>query len=611
MVRTVSELLDERVAKTPSATCYEQKARGASERVSWAEFTRRADALSLALREAGLGPGDCVAVMGQTTGEWAVSDLGVLGAGGVSVGVYSSLTARQVAHILGDCKAKMAFVGSRAELSVVREAAELAGGLLLLVGWGEVEAEPGVKPLSELLRRGAELAASSPDRIGELRRMRSATDLALVIYTSGTTGLPKGAMLSHGNCVAMVKTAEEIVPKDIGSDDVTVSFLPMAHVAEHVIGLYGRINTGMATRYVGSLESQVVLAAVQETKPTVFGSVPRIFEKAYAQIRARVAAANPSRQAIFRWAERTGKQMSRHRRGGTPAPVGLRLQHAIADRMVFAKIRGAFGGRVKYFISGAAPIDVEILEFFEACGMRVLEVYGLTECCGIATANRSAAPRFGTVGRPLPGVEVRLAEDGEVLVRGPTVFMGYLNRPDATRDALDAEGWLHTGDIGVLEDGHVKITDRKRNLIVTAGGKKVAPAAIEALLSGETLLGPALIVGEGKPYISALLTLDLEEARAATGLRQGSPKELAHHPTVRERALAAVERANQELAKYERIRRFRILDRELTIAGEELTPTMKLRRKAVTEKFKDEVDSLYSNGAGPELFDLGKGEALQ
>ncbi len=613
MVRTLSELLDARAAQSPDLLSYEQVASGRRERASWAEFKRRCDALTLALEELGLRPGDRVAVMGQTTAEWAIADLGILGAGGVSVGVYSTLTPAQIAYLLSDSQARFAFAGSAAELSTLNAAIEAASVEPVTIGWGDADffptrvdlnGAPGPHSFLGLLARGEELLAQRPGRIAELRAARGPDDLAILIYTSGTTGVPKGAMISHRNCLSLLEQLRVFLPADVSGADVTVSFLPMAHVGEHVLGFYGRINAGYAARYVGSLQSQAVLGAVAETRPTLFGSVPRIFEKAYAKIRATVAAANPRRRAIFGWAERTGRAMSRHRLARTAPPLSLRLSHRLADRLVLRRIRDAFGGRVKYFVSGAAPIDPEILEFFDGCGMRVLEAYGLTECCGIAAVNPPEAPRFGTVGKPVPGTEVRIAEDSEILLRGPSIFQGYLNQPEATAEVLDADGFLHTGDIGHLDaEGYLKITDRKKNLIVTAGGKKVAPAPIEALLTGEPILGPTLIVGEARPYMTALLTLDVEEARAATGLPSATAAELAHHPEVRARAAAAVGHANAQLARYEQIRRFRILGHELQLGSDELTPTMKLRRKAVCEKFRAEIDSLYATPAPPEVIE--------
>jgi long-chain acyl-CoA synthetase len=588
------ELLDERVRATPDAISFIQSGGTgrADDVVSWQELKRRAEALALGLVELGVQPGDRVAVMGQTTGEWAIADFAILFAGAVSVGIYPTLTSAQIGYILRDCEAKVAFVGSKKELVELREAAENAPALEAIIGWGD--AEDTTHRFESLLDRGRAALANDRSVLDERRRARTPDDLALLIYTSGTTGVPKGAMLSHRNCLFQARALSPVFPAS--TEDITVAFLPMAHVGEHVMAFYGRVCTGMAARYVGSIDSQAVLAAVQTTAPTVFGSVPRIFEKAYAKIRATVASSSPQRQRLFAWAEKRGREVSAHRAAGTVPSLRTRLEHAVADRLVFKKIRDRFGGRVRYFVSGSAPIDKEILEFFDACGMLVLEGYGLTETSGFCTANRRDAYRFGTVGRPIGGFEVRCAEDGEILVRSEASFLGYLNQPEATRIALE-DGWVHTGDIGVIDaEGYLRITDRKKNLIVTSGGKKVAPAPIEALFTDEPILGPTLVIGESRPYLTAILTLDLVEARAATGLTDATPAVLASHATVATRVHAAVDRANAQLARFERIRRFRILDRELAI-GEDLTPTMKLRRKAVEQRFAPEIDALYAEAA--------------
>jgi long-chain acyl-CoA synthetase len=601
----IPDLLDERVRLTPDATAFVQS-RGpgrADEVASWAELQRRAEAIALGLIDVGVQPGDRVAVMGQTTGQWAIADFAILLAGAVSVGIYPTLTSAQIAYILKDCSAKVAFVGSKKELVELRKAAELAPSLTAIIGWGDAEdTAPDVRAFRDLLERGS----IDRDVLDERRRARKPDDLALLIYTSGTTGLPKGAMLSHRNCVFQARALNRVFPAT--TNDVTVAFLPMAHVGEHVMAFYGRVCSGMAARYVGSIDSQAVLAAVQATAPTVFGSVPRIFEKGYAKIRATVATSSPLRKRLFAWAERTGREVSAHRAAGTVPAARTRLAHAVADRLVLKKIRDRFGGRVQYFVSGSAPIDKEILEFFDACGMLVLEGYGLTETSGFCTANSRDAYRFGTVGKPIDGFEVRCADDGEILVRSEASFLGYLNQPEATSAALEG-GWVHTGDIGVIDaEGFVRITDRKKNLIVTSGGKKVAPAPIEALFTDEPILGPTLVIGESRPYLTAILTLDLAEARAATGRPSATPAMLASDATVTARVRAAVERANSQLARFERIRRFRVLDRELAI-GEDLTPTMKLRRKAVEERFAPEIDALYAPEATAPVQEAGGGTA--
>jgi long-chain acyl-CoA synthetase len=602
--RTIPQLLDERVHKTPDALAF----LSGGERTTWGELGARAEALALAFAEAGVRPGDVVAVMGPTTGEWVTVDLGVLCAGGVSMGIYSTLTPSQVAHQLNDSGARIAVAGSAAELETLRQAQAQAKTLERIVGWGSASAGcDAADDYRALLARGRALRDSGGDEeIARLKASRGPEDTALLIYTSGTTGPPKGAMLSHWNCVFEVKTCEPILPAGMDRD-VTVSFLPMAHVAEHVIGAFGRMNTGMSTSYVGSLESEHILAALKQTRPTIFGAVPQVFERANAKLRARVAAAPRHRRTLFAWAERVGREVAAMKQTGGRPRLALAVQHAVADRLVFKKIRDSFGGRVQYFISGAAPIDKDILVLFYSFGLHVLEVYGLTECSGIATLNRHVDFRFGSVGKPIPGLEVKLASDGEILLRGDSVFQGYRNQPEATALAIDADRWLHTGDIGALDaDGFLRIVDRKKNLIVTSGGKNVAPAAIEALLAGEPVLGPVLIVGDRRPFITAVVSVNLDAARAAAGRPAATIAELARDARVRGLVRAALERSNRHLARYEQVRRFIVLDREVNVDSGEMTPTLKMKRSLVAERCGAHIDALYAVSPPRDVEELAR-----
>lgn len=598
--RNLVELLARRVERTPDLVAWTFGA----ERSTWRQVDDEARALALELIELGVAPGDTVAVLAQTTPQWAIADLGVLRAGGVSVGIYPTLTAEQVAFELRDAGARVAFAGSMADLRLLEEARALGAPVEVVVAWGDAEKEAGVgfddalrRRRGEVRRRAAALCARAA--------ARSPDDPAVVIYTSGTTGRPKGALLSHRNCVAEACMLAELVPLD-PRRDCTVSLLPMAHAVEHVMGLYGRLATGVRTRYVGSMDAEAIFAAVRLERPTIFGAVPRVFEKAHARILERVDAAPPWRRRVFEWALGVGAAHAEREHAGLDTGRGGKAwAHALADRLVLRRLRAAFGGRVRFFLCGAAPIAKEILELFHAAGMLVLEGYGMTECAGLAVGNRAEAYRLGTVGRPLPGVELRLAEDGEILLRGETVFSGYLGLPQATREARDAEGWLHTGDIGELDEGGwLRLTDRKKNLLVTAGGKNVAPAAIERLLGREPLLGPAVVVGEGRPFIAALLTLDRAEARHLVGDRSAGAAALARHPQVVARVRAAVERANRELARYERIRRYMVLEDELRIERGELTPTLKPRRKVVVERYAGEVEALYAQRPDRRVVDV-------
>jgi long-chain acyl-CoA synthetase len=418
-------------------------------------------------------------------------------------------------------------------------------------------------------------------------------DLAVLIYTSGTTGPPKGAMLTHRNVMAQLTMLA--VMGEVDHRDVMMFFLPLAHVGERIPGHYNRIYRGVPAAFVEDFNR--ILDDMREIRPTVFGSVPRIFEKAYARVRSEVDRASPMARRVFQWAEGVGRAASRLEQAKQPLPRSLRLQRAIADRLVFRKIREIFGGRVRFFLSSSAPISLEIIEFFHAAGMVILEAWGQTEVSCFATMNREEDFRLGSVGKALPGAEVRIAEDGEILVRGPIVFQGYLHQPELTAETITKDGWIHTGDLGRLDgEGFLWITGRKKEIIITAGGKNITPANIENLLKDHPLIDQALVHGDRRKYLTALLGLDPENLQAwatENGIVHSSYGEMLENPALLAEVKQMVDGVNQHFARYETIKRFALLPRLLDMEKGELTPTMKLRRRVVEERFKDLLDSLY------------------
>jgi long-chain acyl-CoA synthetase len=420
-------------------------------------------------------------------------------------------------------------------------------------------------------------------------------EVAVLIYTSGTTGPPKGAMLTHRNIMAELEILDAMGATD--HRDVMMFFLPLAHVGERVPGHYNRIYRGVSAAFVEDFNR--ILDDMREIRPTVFGSVPRIFEKAYARIRSEAEQASPVAKRVFLWAERVGRAASRLEQAGRPLPLPLRLQRALADRLVFRKIRDIFGGRVRYFLSSSAPISLEIIEFFHAAGMRILEAWGQTEVSCFATINLEDDYRLGSVGKALPRTELRIADDGEILVRGPIVFKGYLNQPELSAETLTDDGWIHTGDLGRLDqDGFLWITGRKKEIIITAGGKNVTPANIENLLKDHPLIDQALVHGDRRKYLTALLGLDPENLqRWATeqGMSYTSYEETLENPALRAAVQQIVDEVNQHFARYETVKRFALLPRLLEVEKGELTPTMKIRRRIIEERFKDLLDSLYDH----------------
>jgi long-chain acyl-CoA synthetase len=563
--------------------------------ITWGEVGQVGEAFGVGLHALGHGRGEPVAVLAETRPEWMMIDLGAFGIGAPVVGVYPTLAPEQAAYVIDHSDATTLVVQGPAHLDRALAVPESLRKVARIVALEEVDRARDARIVSfdHVVGEGEAALALEEGRFARLASAVRPEDCALIIYTSGTTGPPKGAMLSHANICFVMDYGERWLP--ISEDDVSFAFLPMAHVAEHVVGMLGRVQVGFGAYYARSVAT--VLEDVAAARPTLFGSVPRVFEKAHAAVMARIEGASGLRRAAGRWGVATGLRAARLRREGRPLPAALRLGLPVADRLVLAKVRAAFGGRVRMFVSGAAPIALEILEFFDACGMPIYEVYGMTESTGIITANRPGATRLGTVGRPIEGVEVRIASDGEILSRGPNTFLGYLKDEVATKETVDDEGWLHTGDIGELDaDGFLRITDRKKELIITAGGKNISPANVETLLKQHPLVGQACVVGDRRPYLVALVVLDPEAAATwarERGLAAASLAEIAAHPALRAEIQRAVDEANRRLARVESVRKFAVLPSEWTVEGGELTPTLKLKRRVILEKHRDVIEEMY------------------
>jgi long-chain acyl-CoA synthetase len=419
--------------------------------------------------------------------------------------------------------------------------------------------------------------------------------VALLIYTSGTTGDPKGAMITHGNAWAQTEALTQALPQREG--ECSVAFLPMAHAAERCVGHYNRIRHGTPVHFARSIET--LLEDVALARPTLFGSVPRIFEKAYARVRGEIAKLDPPMRAMAEKVLAAGIAAGRARRKGEEVDPEMQMLAGIFDQQLGARLRERFGGRCTRMVSGAAPIAVEILELFDACGMPTYEVYGLTETTGVLTTNTPGALEYGTVGRAIPGVELRIADDGEVLARGPNIFRGYFKNDEATAECL-VDGWFHTGDIGRLDErGFLTITDRKKNICITAGGKNITPSNIENEVKADAFVSYCHLHADRRPYPAALVCVDPEHLRAFAaerGLKGATAEELNDDPQVRARVQQAIDRANEGFARFEQIKKFAILPRELSIEAGELTPTLKVKRREVERRYADVLDALYADG---------------
>lgn len=616
--RTVGEMFWLRVARSATRPALYYKERGRWETLTWAQTYERAASVAKGLYDLGLERGDRVAVLGPTQPPWAIYDLGAQLACMVSFGIYPKQSPEQVRYLLEHSEARAIFVADPEELETVLTAAEGVDSLKAIVPWTEAlcaEAK-GRDPrvISPKRFEGEKLPESE---VRELWQTADPNDTAIFIYTSGTTGPPKGAMISHRNILSLLAAAADANPWL--QSDLSMHFLPMAHAAERVLGFYARVNAGIPGAYAES--TGTVLDDLQAVRPTLFGSVPRIFEKAYAKIHSELEKKPPAVQKIFAWADGVGRRRVKYVVEGRPVPAWLALQYKVAEKIVFEKIRAAFGGRVRLMITGAAPTAPEILEFFWGAGLPIYEAYGMTESTVITHINREGAVRLGTVGRVIPPAEARIAEDGEILVRGPWVFKGYYKQDEATKETV-VDAWLHTGDIGEIDrDGYLRITDRKKHLIITAGGKNLAPANIERAIKGEdALISQVHAHGDKRPFVSAIVTpspietlewgverglvtreeLDARQkelmenpAGRSEALNAATAKVVAH-PDYRARVREAVARGNQHLARVERVRKFVLLERDFSQDEDELTPTLKLKRKAIEEKHAAVIDRLYA-----------------
>ncbi len=579
---SLGDLVVRNAAEAPNEVAFSRKvASGSWSHVTWAQFGEDVAAVAKGLIAAGLEPGDRVGLMSCTRYEWTLVDFAVWTAGGVVVPIYETSSAAQVEWILSDSGASMAFVESdrhRKTVAQVREAAPSLGRVLQFDG----------SDLDELRAAGAEVDDADLDaRRAGLDR----TSLATIIYTSGTTGRPKGCQLTHGNFVDLVENAiEELGAVVLSKGAATLLFLPLAHVFARfieVLCVAGRARMGHSS------DIKTLLDDFAGFKPTFILAVPRVFEKIYNSSEAKAEA--DGRGKIFLRAATVATAWSQALDDGGPR-LGLRLQHAVFDKLVYGKLRAAMGGEVRYAVSGGGPLGTRLGHFYRGIGVVILEGYGLTETTAPATVNTPDKVKIGTVGPPLPGTSIRIADDGEILIQGVGVFACYHDNDAATRECI-VDGWFHTGDLGSLdEDGYLKITGRKKEILVTAGGKNVAPAVLEDRLRAHPLVSQCIVVGDLKPFIAALVTIDEEmwpSWASNHGLEGVSFEQAGSNPKVLEAIQHAVDRANEAVSKAESIRRFAVLPGDFTEANGYLTPSLKLKRNVVMKDFAEDVEALY------------------
>lgn len=574
--------------KWPDTIGLRRKVNGAWKPVTWHEFAGEVRDTAAGFIAAGIKPGDRVGLMSRTRFEWTVLDYAILTAGGVTVPIYPTSSLEQVEWILGDSGAAAAVVETDSHADMVAGA---RAGLPALSDVWQIDGSR-FDGLADLRARGAEL---TPGQVEERRRTRGASDLAEIVYTSGTTGRPKGCMLSHGNIVANARNCMENdgFGKVFNEHRSTLLFLPLSHSYAQVIqygAIYSRTVLGLA-------DMARAVAELPAFRPTAVLSVPRLWERAYNS--ARRKASREGHGKIFARAENTAIAYSQALDTGGPG-LALRLRHAVFDRLVYAKVRAALGGEVQYSWSAAAPLGAQLGHFFRGCGINILEGYGMTETSPATNSNTPVAQKIGTVGRPIPGCTIQIAPDGEILVKGHMVFQGYWNNEAATKETIDENGWLHTGDTGVLDDeGFLAITGRKKDLIITSAGKNVAPAVLEDRLRANWLVSQCLVVGDARPYIAALVTAD-PDTFAQWKADNGKPEtatiaDLRDDPALRAEIQAAVDEANKAVSQAEAIRKFAILGEDFTEAGGQLTPTLKVRRNVVMQQYAAQIAALYGD----------------
>lgn len=596
---TVPTLFWWRVHISADRVAMRQKKLGIWKEITWREYGEKAKYTGLGLITLGLEKGDVVTVISENNPEWLYSDLGTQAAGGVCAGIYTTDTPKQVEYVVGHCQAKFYICENEEQLDKILEVRHRLPELKKIVVM-DMEGLRGFKDLmvisfDELLELGKKLDQEQPHLFEERLQEPQPEDLAILIYTSGTTGPPKGAMISHRNIIEVGKMFDQIEP-GYETDEI-LSFLPLCHIAERGVSVLNPLRTGYIINFAEDLDT--VPQNIREISPTVFFAVPRIWEKFYSGLVLSMRDATWLEKKAYSWAIKIGYKVSDYQLKNQPVPLLLIILFKLADWAVLRNVKKLLGlSRVRYLMSGAAPISPDLLRFYKALGLDMREVYGQTECCGATSAHLANDVKFGTVGRPVPGSEIRISEEGEILIRGPHVFMGYLHDPGKTKQTI-VDGWLHTGDVGKLdEDGHLIITDRMKDIIITAGGKNITPSEIENQLKFSPYITDAVVIGDRRKFLSALIMIDEENVMNYAQEHRipfTTYASLTKSPEIHKLIEQEVNRVNNNFSQVEKIKKFSLIEIRLTAEDEEITPTMKLKRKAINEKFKGVIEAMYKS----------------
>ncbi len=590
MVETISQLFLNTVKSYPKDAQMLYKKDGTYVAISTAEFEKWIRNFSLGLQSLGMKKGDKLIIFSQNSPFWVMTDVANQCLGGITVPIYTSQMPEQVRYIIDNSDAKIVVCSSPElwdKINTVKDKLLKVEHFISL----QDEAQEGVLTFREVQEQGRKLDQEQPERFLTSAQAVKPEDIASIIYTSGTTGIPKGVMLMHSNFMSNIRAIDEVL--EFSVEDTTLSFLPLSHVLERMVS-FTYLYNGCTIGYAESLET--LGENLLEIRPTIMVNVPRILEKIYAKVIDSVLSSPPLRRKIFFWAVDVGKNAAAFRLKGQALPGGLKFKHGIAHKLVFTKIIAKTGGRVRFFVSGGAALSKDIAEFFYAVGILVLEGYGLTETSPVISVNTFDHLRFGTVGLPIPGVEVKIAQDGEILTKGPHVMRGYYKMEAETRECIK-DGWFYTGDIGHLdEDGYLVITDRKKDIIVTAGGKNVAPQPIENSLKLDPFIESAVLVGDSRKFISALIVPNFEklnEYAASQGITNENPADLVKNERIIQYYEALIDRITPNLASYEKIKKVILLERDFEIEQGEMTPSLKIKRNIIEDKFKEKIDSIY------------------
>ena len=606
MESTINRVFKDRVDKYQDRLAVEKKIKGKWQSASWNQYYEQARATGLGLYDLGVQKGDRIALFSENRLEWIFTDMGALGIGGIIVPIYTTLTGEEALYIVNNSESKILVVEDKFQLEKAHHVKKEYPSLekVILIDDEGVSSKPDyVMTFRELMELGRKRHESERDLFEKLANEVKLTDLATIVYTSGTTGVPKGAMISHKNIMAVVEALHKIEPHYAFDTDQTVPFLPLSHVFERIAGHFYGMYVGITSSYAESIDT--LLNDFLEKRPTIVLAVPRVCEKVYQRIISQVQESSQLKQKIFYWGQKVGSKISHYREVRKPIPFMTNFKYKIAYKLIFSKLMEKLGGRVRWMTASGAPTAKEIIRFFNAAGIMVVQGYGMTECTAPATMQNLANYKIGTTGAPLPCCDIRIAEDGEILIKGDNVISGYWKMEAETKEAINEDGYMQSGDIGYFdEDGFLLITDRKKDLIITSGGKNVAPQKIENLFKTDPLFSQFVVVGEKRKYLAGLCNVNLEQAEHIAkekGISFEKPEDLLSNSTFLKIVKDHVTELNTHLARYETIKKFEIIDKDFSQETGELTPSLKVKRKVVYEKYKDLIDAMYEREAAEDL----------